>query len=477
MKALLNSWRVVIMLILLDKYLSGFRCCFSRKAAYCWFVIIIVGFIVRFDHQGVTSFIRWLFLDPQYYELLLRFFRTSAWSIDSLLSHWAMMVVNLYPIIKFNGRLLLIGDGIKVCKEAKKMPGVKRLHQDSENSGKGEYIDGHHIGFVGLLIGYLSKAFCLPMHGQLHEGVEAVRPGKGINGKPATIVTRMAHLVVQTAMSTGCLCYVALDAYFAVGPTFQILRAAVNDMGQQIVHVITRAKDNYVGYLDREFSDRKFHEDDKVKLMDYFEFPEFFETVKLTIYGQVKTIEYCCLDLLWKPINDWVRFVCVRDGDSCYILMSSDLKLAATQIITIYSYRSKIEVMFLFLKHLIGGFCYHFWTKALPKLKRGKKHDLSSLSKPDLEKADKTVKAIEGFVNLAGIAMGLLQYLALTQSSAIWNSYQGWLRTRSSDIPSEGVVQSVLQAEFFSTVWKVPTCLTLRIIRKKFRKSLLDTVP
>lgn len=465
------------MLILLDKFLLGFRCCFSRNAAFCWFVIIIMGFVVRFDHQGVTSFIRWLFLDPQYYDPLLRFFRSSAWSIDCLLSHWAMMVVNLYPIIKFNGRPLLIGDGIKVCKEAKKMPGVKYLHQDSDNSGKGEYIYGHHIGFVGLLIGYLSKAFCLPIHGQLHEGVEAVRPGEGINGKPATIVTRMAHLVVQTALNMGCPCYVALDAYFSTGPAFLIFKAAVNDMGEQLVHIVTRAKDNYVGYLDREFSSQKFHEDDKIKLMDYFEFPEFFEQAELTIYGQVKTVEYCCLDLLWKPINGWVRFVCVRDGHSCYILMSSDLQLPATEIITIYSYRSKIEVMFLFLKHLIGGFCYHFWTKAFPKLKRGKKPDLSTLSKPDLEKVDRTVKAIEGFINLAGIAMGLLQYLALTQTQAIWNSYQGWLRTRSSDIPSEGVVQNVLQAEFFSTAWKVPVCLTLRIIRKKFRKSLLDTVP
>lgn len=465
------------MLILLDKFLLGFRCCFSRNAAFGWFVIIIMGFVVRFDHQGVTSFIRWLFLDPQYYDPLLRFFRSSAWNIDCLLSHWAMMVVNLYPIIKFNGRPLLIGDGIKVCKEAKKMPGVKKLHQDSDNSGKGEYIDGHHIGFVGLLIGSLSKAFCLPMHGQLHEGVDAVRPGEGINGKPATIVARMARLVVQTVINMGCPCYVALDAYFSTGPAFLIFKATVNDMGEQLVHIVTRAKDNYVGFLDREFSDRKFHEDDKIKLMDYFEFPEFFEKAELTIYGQVKTIEYCCLDLLWKPINDWVRFVCVRDDHSCYILMSSDLQLPATEIITIYSYRSKIEVMFLFLKHLIGGFCYHFWTKAFPKLKRGKKPDLSTFSKPDLEKVDRTVKAIEGFINLAGIAMGPLQYLAFTQTQAIWNSYQGWLRTRSSDIPSEGVVQNVLQAEFFSMVWKVPTCLTLQIIRKKFRKSLLDTVP
>jgi len=37
------------------------------------------------------------------------------------------------------------------------MPGVKRLHQDSDNSGKGATIWGHHFGYVGLLIGHLKK--------------------------------------------------------------------------------------------------------------------------------------------------------------------------------------------------------------------------------------------------------------------------------------------------------------------------------
>jgi hypothetical protein len=53
-----------------------------------------------------------------------------------------------------------------------------------------------------------------------------------------------------------------------------------------------------------------------------------------------------------------------------------------------------------------------------------KKLDLSTLSKPDLGKVDRTVEAIERFINLAGIAMGLLQYLALTQPSAIWDRYR-----------------------------------------------------
>ena len=460
------------MLKIIDKIIKELRPCFKNNAAYCWFSVISIGFIVRFDHYGVSSFIRCLFLDPRHYEPLIHFFRASSWRLERLLAGWIELAVRLFPVMTFNDRLLIIGDGIKVCKEAKKTPGVKRLHQDSDNSGKGEYIYGHHFGYGGLLVGNQEKSFCLPLHGQIHEGMNTIRPEEGIGGKPATLVTRMAWLVAKIALNTGHLCYAALDAYFSTGPAFQVFKSVVNDQGEQVVHLITRAKNNYVAYFDRICSNRRYHEDDKTKLMDWFDSPEFFETCEVTIYGKVKEVEYCCLDLLWKPIDDFLRFICVKDGDSCYVLMSSDLNLAPTEIITIYSYRSKIEVMFLFLKHALGGFCYRFWTKVLPKFNRKENVDFSKFSSDDMNKVRLSVEAIERFVNLAGMAMGMLQYIALTHTVTIWRNYQGWLRTYSSAVPSEEVVQKVVQTEFYSSViWKVRLCLTLQIIRAKMRKS------
>ena len=298
-------------------------------------------------------------------------------------------------------------------------------------------------------------------------------PAEGIEGKPSTIVTRMANLVLQNALNTGQLCYVVLDAYFSTGPMFEILKSAVNIDAQQLVHVITRAKKNYVGFLDREFSTKKYDDDDKFRLMDWFDFPEFFTKAQVNTYGISRTIEYLCVDLLWQPIDEFVRFVCVKDGNAKYVLMCSDLTLSPIDIITIYSYRSKVEVMFLFLKHLIGGFCYRFWTNSWPKLKRKKKSDPPTLSESGREKAAQVLKAIERFVNIAGITLGLLQYLALTRAAEIWRSYHGWLRTRSSETPSEAVVQSVIQTEFFFSSRKVPFCYTLRIIQRKRRKHLL----
>jgi len=193
--------------------LSEFRPCFSRRAAFCWFQIIVCGFIVRLDHLGVSSFVRWLFLSPDCYELMLRFFRADSWELESLLHRWAALCVKLFPSVEFNGRKLIIGDTTKAGKEAKKMPGVKTLHQESENNGKPEYIRGHHFGFVGLLVGSLTRSFCVPLQGELQEGVDQLDPGEPFAGQPATLITRMARLVVAKAKQTGCLCYATLDAY------------------------------------------------------------------------------------------------------------------------------------------------------------------------------------------------------------------------------------------------------------------------
>ena len=125
-----------------------------------------------------------------------------------------------------------------------------------------------------------------------------------------------------------------------------ILKAAVDDTGKQIVCVITRAKSNCVGFADREFADKKYDDEDQFKLMDRSDFPEFFTTPELNIYNESKIIEYCCTDLLWKPVDDFMRFVCVKDSVGKYVLMCSELNLSPTDIIMIYSYRFRFSAIF-----------------------------------------------------------------------------------------------------------------------------------
>jgi len=85
------------------------------------------------------------------------------------------------------------------------------------------------------------------------------------------------------------------------------------------VHIVTRAKSNVVGYqppppkTGSRGRPRKYGA--KLKLMDLFEtMSESFEQVTIALYGQSKTISFLCLDLIWKPIGEKLRFVLVCDG-------------------------------------------------------------------------------------------------------------------------------------------------------------------
>lgn len=137
--------------------LAGFRPCFSRQAAFHWFVVVVFGFIVRLEHCGVSSFVRWLQIKPELYTALVSHFRAKSWRLVSILQCWWQIVVQHCPLSLIDGRLLIAGDGIKISKEAEKMPAIKRLHQESENSGKAPYIYGHHWGLIGIMAGWVKK--------------------------------------------------------------------------------------------------------------------------------------------------------------------------------------------------------------------------------------------------------------------------------------------------------------------------------
>ena len=64
---------------------------------------------------------------------------------------------------------------------------------------------------------------------------------------------------------------------------------------------------------------------EKLKLIELFDDKrnEFEETV-IEIYREKKTILFFCLDLIWKPIKEKVRFVLVVDGGEMFILMRKD---------------------------------------------------------------------------------------------------------------------------------------------------------
>jgi len=298
-----------------------------------------------------------------------------------------------------------------------------------------------------------------------------------------SVTSLMAAMAAELVSVVGKECIIVLDAYFAVGPVFLILRQILDDSGHRLLHLVTRAKRNVVGYQDpppktgRPGRPRQYGA--KLKLMDLFEtMNERFEKISVEIYGQCEEVSFLCLDLIWKPIKEKVRFVLVRDGSEYFILMCSDLALSAHDIIRAYSYRFKIEVSFKVLKHLMGAFFYRFWTSAWPRIGKRNASDLSTVGDSHSRRLIRqATNAIEAFVCFACIATGVLQIVSLNFHETIWNKYLGWLRTVTSTVPSEEVVKSVIQEEYYHNFRSFSNSAIYRIIMSKSRKRMVDALP
>ncbi len=463
--------------------LKTFREAFPRSATFEWFVVAVFGFIVRLDHHGVSSSIRWLRLLPDTYEAFLAFFRSEALKIDRIVTHWLKLVAQQGASRTRSGAYILIGDGIKVAKEAKYMPGVKKLHQDSENSSKAPWIFGHHFGVLGMLVANRDKAFCVPVVAELHEGAEVIRQlqQKDADAKETekiTVVTLMANLAKSIAGKLKEPCVAVLDAYFAVGPTFAIAKISRDNTGQRLLHIVTRAKNNIVAREEQPqaYSGRgrppKYGR--KIKLEKLFTTrANDFSTVTVKTYGEIRKLEILCLDLIWQSIQEKLRFVLVKDDTSTFILICSDLYMTPEEIVELYASRFKIEVTFKMVKHIIGGLYYHFWTKAWPD-NLGKalaEADLEHMTDRSKKLIANAMNAIEGFVNIALIATGMLQILALQHADRILHLHHWWMRTYPLDVPSEEMVKTVIQHEFYHNFRKFKHTAIYRIIRNKRSKN------
>lgn len=76
------------------------------------------------------------------------------------------------PLYKEEDFHILVGDSVKQSKEERRMPGVKKLFQESENSAKPNYIHGHMFGGLGILAGNVRNWSYIPICIRLHNGLK-----------------------------------------------------------------------------------------------------------------------------------------------------------------------------------------------------------------------------------------------------------------------------------------------------------------
>jgi hypothetical protein len=416
------------------------RPAFSRLRTFMWFATAVAGLTVRVELLGVTSIVRALNLRPGLYTKLLDHFHSSGVDLDRLSALWAQVVLQLFPgLVRVNNRLVLVGDGIKTPKRGKKMPAVKLLHQQSESNTKPEYIMGHSMQAVGLLVHAANSVFSVPLAVRIHEGLV------WSNRDKRTLLDKMLGLLDILAIKAPF--YFVADAYYAAGK----MVSGLLDQGN---HLVTRVKSNAVAYAPAPPKKGKTRGrpklyGKKIKLKSLLADSRSMQQVASPVYGERNvTLRYRVCDLLWRPAGRLVRFVAViHPTRGACILMCTDTSLSAVDIIRLYGLRFKIEHSFKQATRQIGSFAYHFWMKDMIPLRyRNGNQYLHRKSADYRSRVKRKMRAYHAFIQAGVVAQGLLQYLAVAAPKLVWDSFGSWLRTIRPGIPpSELVVAEALR--------------------------------
>jgi len=415
------------------------RPAYTRKRSFMWFATAVAGMTVRSELLGVTSIVRALKLHERFYDRLLDQFHSKAIRPDTLVALWARVVLQLFPHpVRVNARLVLVGDGIKAPKRGKKMPAVKLLHQQSD-SNKAEYIMGHSLQAVGILMHAANSVFAVPLAMRIHEGLV------WSNRDQRTLLDKMLALLGIVDIEQAY--YFVADAYYAAG---KIIKGLL-DKGN---HLVSRMRSNAVAYVPYvqhgpRGKGRPRIYAQKIALKSLFKDKQALQQAPSPVYGEHNvTLLYRTCDLLWRPAARIVRFVAViHPTRGRCLLMCTDITLSAIDIIGLYGLRFKIELTFKQAVRVIGTLSYHFWMKAMKPLRRKNGNQYLHRESLDYRNAVKRkINAYHQFIQAGIVSQGLVQYLAVVFPKLVWASFGSWLRTIRPGIPpSELVVATALR--------------------------------
>ena len=422
----------------IEQVLKQLRPTFSREVPFEWFVLLMWGLLLSHQPAAVTSYVNGLGLDESCYGAALHWFHSKAFRIDEACQRWGHWLSSHTAAQRLKGQLVYIGDGIKVGKEGRKMPGVKGLHQESDDVNKPEWIRGHYFSALGLLLGQGKALFSAPIVLKLHDGIDSLALDK------LTLVDKMVAVCV-TYMKQGS--YAILDAYYASAKVLKPFRA-------QGLHLITRVAISTVAQADFSANPsirgpgrpRVWGSD--VKLRELFAPINICSQAIVWLYGKRQTVYYQCFNFYWDSPDELVLFVLTQlPNGKQIILLSSDTTLTGAQVIEAYGWRFKIEVSFRSLVQLLGSFDYRFWLRSMTKASSWPKNLVLADFDADFQaKVATKVEAFERFVNLNAIALGLLQVLALELPNVVWAHFPQWFRTLPKHgLPSEQIVRMALQ--------------------------------
>jgi hypothetical protein len=415
------------------------RAACPRRRSFLWLLAALAGFSIRTDLLGATSIVRALGLRAHCYDRLLDFFHSKAIDPDALCRCWVKTVWARMPgIHRVNGRPVLLGDGLKIRKRGRKMPAVKLLHQVSDSNTKPEFIMGHSLQVVSVLVSAAATFFAVPLSARIHEGLVFS------NRDQRTLPKKFLSLVEALAIAEPV--YLVADAYY----TCCTVALGLIQTGS---HLISRLRKTCVAFeplppaVGKRKRGRPRLYGGKIHLLILFEqSDDRWTTAVSPVYGEKDVpIRYLCLDLLWRPIRRLARFVLVEHPDrGRIVLLCTDLSLNPMEIIRLYGLRFKIELSFKQAVRTLGAYGYHFWMRTMDKISsRSGDQYLHRKTDRYRDAIRRKLAAYHRFIQIALITQGVLQCIATSAPALVWSSFGSWLCTIRPGIPPSELVMMI----------------------------------
>jgi hypothetical protein len=295
----------------IEEIIKSLRPAFSREAAFEWLVIMVWGILLCNRAPAITSYLNAVGLGEYYYDHALHWFHATSWSAKTLSHRWHRWLSGHNHVKRLKGQLVYVGDGIKVPKEGRKMPRVKKLHQESDNVTKPEWIRGHYFGAISLLLQSGTSLLAVPVTFEIQDGI------KKVDDNSPSLVDKMSELCLNYIKAGS---YVILDAYFAS-------KALIKELRSHSIHLITRVKINTVARAPlppsplRRGPGKPAKWGKRLELRTLFNDSDSLTTESLSLYGKKQILSYRTVDSYWDSPENLVRFVLVLWSDEKQIIL------------------------------------------------------------------------------------------------------------------------------------------------------------
>jgi DDE superfamily endonuclease len=321
---------------------------FAYFQSYLWALMVVEG------RKCMTRLARCAFFHPRDLSSWERFLAEHRWSLRAVTDGLVALVgTQLGDKLQVHGAYLLGKDTTLVAKTAKRMPGVQKWKDHSDNADRGAYLVGHHWNLVGLIRPWGTRWLCWPLVMRLVPGLKGAR--QWIGGDTAELMSFWDAAIAAILEVTRCLgaasVRVVADAFYAKAPflTGRLARG---------LNVISRLRKDAVGWDDPEppppgKRGRKPRYGRKWPLATLVT-AETPVRERLTLYGQLTEVVFVVRDVWLRDVVQKVRVVGLEGAKEPIILVSTDLALSALQIIEIYGARFSIELTIRDLKQHFG---------------------------------------------------------------------------------------------------------------------------